>query len=224
MSIFEKLFGFLNDKWVDMPSGIKVFTYLTVLASFVYLLFTPQFIDGKVVGVYADSDQEYAIQHEMFELDIEGRTIRFVTNGRGRFAIPKPNKFPFTKVELTFFPEGTENGSPEDLVVLEFADSLMGEAKIYTNNGDFSTNNPVAQSRETRSSILSFLLPSAYAQTGAILPRAENARNVEQQVRTILSKELEGANVSYKSRIEDLKISNRKLSSVLSQVEKSRVL
>jgi hypothetical protein len=147
-----------------MPKPVKVITYLAVLSSFIYLLLTPQYMDVKIVGIRAVSGYEYALQHEIFELDIDGRTIRFITNGRGRFAIPKPSKLPFTSVELTLFPEGTSASKPEIPLSIPFFDKIIGRTKIVqATDGKYSIATEL-KANDLATTVSNIFIKSAYAE------------------------------------------------------------
>ncbi|MCP4487240.1 MAG: hypothetical protein GY820_07970 [Gammaproteobacteria bacterium] len=195
-----------------MPKPVQVFTYLLMVFLFSYLLLSPQYVDGKLMGLNEDG-KEYAIQHEIFELDVDGRTIRFVTNGRGRFAIPKPDKFPLNGIELTFFPEGTGNGSPETSIVVPFSDSVLGGTKIINVDGNYSISDELGGFANL---LKKFFVNSAYADDHT--PIYSHSGLLE-EVQKEFKSEAPAVEIVGTSRLNELQLTKSQVSKVIANIE-----
>jgi hypothetical protein len=210
------LLKIINDKWKLMPQSVQVFTYLLVVFLFAYLLITPQYIDGKLLGVN-ENGKPYAIQHEIFEIDVDGRIIRFVTNGRGRFAIPKTNKFPLNGVELTFFPSGAENGSPEVSIIVPLSDAVIGRTTIINNEGVYSILDDKVL--ETVSILKGLIINMAYAENGIT---SFNNKSGLEEVQKLFKTEAPSMQITDATKLSDLKLTKSQLSRVLSGIEQDQ--
>lgn len=213
--MLNKLFDFINDKWKHMPKSVQIFTYLLVVFLFSYLLLSPHYVDGKLMGVDEDG-REYAIQHEIFELEVDGRTIRFVTNGRGRFAIPKPNKFPLSGIELTFFPEGTGNRSPETSIIVPFTDSVLGRTKIINAEGNYSIDD---ESEEVANLFERFFINSAHADDHTVI---YSQNSTFEDVQKELKSEAPAVEIMETSRLNELQLTKSQMSKVIANIEKNK--
>lgn len=205
--MLDKLFKFIAEKWQQMPREVQVFTYLLFVFLFSYLLLVPQYVDGKLMGI-DEQNREFAIQHETFELDVDGRTIRFVTNSRGRFAIPKPGKLPGNQIALTFFPDGTGRGAHEVDVIIPFVDTLLGRTKVLVKKGEYYTAN-------YQPSNLPSLFPKAYAQDAM---QADNNTHIS-AIDTI-KKAFPVPITAENKSLAELDLSAMQLSEVYAQIER----
>ncbi|WP_193162322.1 hypothetical protein [Microbulbifer hainanensis] len=204
-------------KWSEMPQAVRVGTFIAFVASYFYLMFAPQYIDGQLNAFDRESNTSFPLQHQIFEMFVDGRSIRFVTDGRGRYAIPKPSKLPLSPVELSFFPEGMKDGSPEKKVMIPVLSAVSGRADILNIDGNY-----VIDDKNRVAGATSFFIPSAHAQdTAAAAPvttaqsEAEVSREVTRLAQTLTEKPALDAN----SELQTQGMSSTELSKLLYRVE-----
>lgn len=238
------LLDVLLKKWSDMPKPVRIGTYIVFLVSYIYLLFTPQYIDGQLKAVNPQTGNPFPMRHQVFEMYVDGRSIRFVTDGRGRYAIPKPSKLPLNPIELWFFPEGMEAGSPDKKVLIPVLSAVNGRADILSKDGDYF----VYDDETLLTGLGNFFISAAHAdeggnaqppstelqsavqtaQSSGVATEAETSSNdADEQQQAIVSREISQlaqtslslATVNQSNTLQAQGISNKQMSMLLHQVE-----
>jgi acyl carrier protein len=77
-----------------MPRAVRVFTYLVVLALFVYLALLPRFVDGQLVVKEAGTGGMLPYRGADLQIQVDGRPYKFRTNEDGFFSIPVISRLP----------------------------------------------------------------------------------------------------------------------------------
>jgi acyl carrier protein len=93
---------FLFEKFPKMPFGVRVLTYLVLLALFVYLVLQPRFIDGQLIIKEQTSGGLLPYRGADLQLLVDGRPYKFRSNEDGFFSIPLISRMP-ESVELHVF-------------------------------------------------------------------------------------------------------------------------
>jgi acyl carrier protein len=87
------------EKWIfqvfpKMPRAVRVFTYLVILALFVYLVLIPRFVDGQLVVKEAGTGGMLPYRGADLQIQVDGRPYKFRTNEDGFFSIPVISRLP----------------------------------------------------------------------------------------------------------------------------------
>ena len=87
------------EKWIfeafpKMPAPVRIFTYLVILALFIYLILIPRFVDGQIVRKETATGGLLPYRGTDLQLQVDGRPYKFKTNEDGWFSLPLIGRLP----------------------------------------------------------------------------------------------------------------------------------
>ncbi|MDQ7090928.1 MAG: hypothetical protein Q9M50_09815 [Methylococcales bacterium] len=125
----DGLFKFIKDRFLLMPQWVQVFTYVSFVILFIYLLTAPRFLDMRLVS--NDYGDEFPIGGAQIEIEIEGRVLILLTDSKGRFSVPISTNYPIGSYLFILSPDSNSTKIKE--IKVPVSNSYLKRSKIiYT--------------------------------------------------------------------------------------------
>jgi len=86
-----------------MPEWLQISTFTLFVLSFLALIFTPKYIDVRLVGII--NDKEFPIAEAKVEIETKDRVITMISNSEGRFSVPLGMINPASKYTFVLYPD-----------------------------------------------------------------------------------------------------------------------
>jgi len=195
------IFNFIKDKFDAMPEWLQIITFILFLACFFGLLFSPKYIDIRLVGTLGEG--EFPLAEAKVEIETEDRVITMVTDGKGRFSVPIGLANPITDYTFVLYPDSKTKRQ---------VDVNVGGHKAFTDWNKLTYSREKDEYKFT-STLTNPFISNAYAQDN--LAKFRSKDNIDDVVIDAISKTtgLKTTEISLKARLsEDLLLSNYDLS------------
>jgi len=101
------LFTFIKVTFDKMPVWVQIPTYILFVMSFLALLFTPRYIDIRLVSNIGGD--EFPLKGAVVEIESDQRVLTMITNERGRFSVPISFANPLQNFTFVLYPEPKTN-------------------------------------------------------------------------------------------------------------------
>lgn len=120
-----KLESIVASKFDGMPLWVRVIVYFMFVFTYIYLLLSPSYLDGKLV-VIDEEGGEYAVRgNKQIVIWSDGRLIKVIPNEDGYWAVPIPSKIPFKEIDLSVL-----IGERSYSVIIPYSYVFSGKVKI----------------------------------------------------------------------------------------------
>ncbi len=97
------LLRFIKQKFDQMPEWLQISTFIVFITSFLALIFTPKYIDIRLVGTLGEG--EFPLAEARVEIETHDRVITMVTDTKGRFSVPIGLANPITEYTFVLYPD-----------------------------------------------------------------------------------------------------------------------
>ena len=195
------MFKFIKKYFDKMPDWVQIPTYILFVLGFFGLLFSPKYIDIRLVGNFGDGD--FPIGEARVEIETEDRVITMVTDSKGRFSVPIGLANPLGNYIFVLYPD-SQTRRQIDVNVSGYKAFINWNKLTYSREKD----------KYEFSSLLNFpFITSAYAQGDIIEFRAMD--KVDDVVLEAISKTtgIKSTEINLQANLsDDLSLSNYDLS------------
>lgn len=99
----SQIYKFIKEKFDVMPEWLQISTFILFVFALLALIFSPKYIDIRLVGNFGDGD--FPIGEARVEIETEDRVITMVTDGKGRFSVPIGLVNPLTNYVFVLYPD-----------------------------------------------------------------------------------------------------------------------